>query len=199
MLVPYGRGESTLVTTSFCCDEVNREDFGAVYGDSFFIGCLAGFPFDEVTAFRTMAYHRDAVVLVIYRPHIGVDVGKANRRGRDKSGTCCGSTATQRVADVLNDEVVPQYYGISTDSYCTCLTNVCQQLNLPLPQWRGCLDADDASMVERAAACYLRYSIPDYGSNSCQRERLPAGKNALLGGVQKSTPQTPNSTSSFCL
>ena len=47
-LAPHGYGDTTLVATSLCCDEINRvleNDFTAVYGDTFSMGGLAGFPF----------------------------------------------------------------------------------------------------------------------------------------------------------
>jgi Limiting CO2-inducible proteins B/C beta carbonyic anhydrases len=84
-LEKYGYGKTTLLATSFCCDEVNRpleEDFAKPYGQQFnmvseiviietfflnmaesqltfssFQGGLAGFPFGGVTGFAAMAKH----------------------------------------------------------------------------------------------------------------------------------------------
>jgi hypothetical protein len=59
-LEKYGYGKTTLLATSFCCDEVNRpleEDFAKPYGQQFNMGGLAGFPFGGVTGFAAMAKH----------------------------------------------------------------------------------------------------------------------------------------------
>jgi Limiting CO2-inducible proteins B/C beta carbonyic anhydrases len=99
-LEPYGYGKTTLVATSFCCDEVNRPlelDLGKAYADVFNMGGLAGFPFGGVTGFGAMAKHipDGGSCLVVYGPHVGVDmdgkIGTVNRRGKEKGGTCCGS------------------------------------------------------------------------------------------------------------
>jgi Limiting CO2-inducible proteins B/C beta carbonyic anhydrases len=54
-LEKYGYGETTMLTTSLCCDEVNRvldHDFTKAYGSHHFsMGGLAGFPFGGVTSF----------------------------------------------------------------------------------------------------------------------------------------------------
>lgn len=97
-------GDSTLIATSLCCDEINRgleaklsEKFG---GTSFSMGGLAGFPFGGVTSFGAFAHHipsPSGSALVVFGPHVGVDssgaVGKVNRRGLSASGACCGSAA----------------------------------------------------------------------------------------------------------
>lgn len=95
--------EKTLIATSLCCDEVNRElesDLTSIYNYQFSMGGLAGFAFGGVTSFGAMAHHipDDGSCIVVYGPHVGVDdtgvVGKVNRRGRHKaSGACCGSAA----------------------------------------------------------------------------------------------------------
>jgi hypothetical protein len=94
--------DKTLLATSLCCDEVNRElerDLTAKYSQNFSMGGLAGFAFGGVTSFGAMAHHipTGGSCLIIYGPHVGVDsdgiVGKVNRRGRKASGACCGSAA----------------------------------------------------------------------------------------------------------
>lgn len=50
----------TLLATSLCCDEVNRDfeqDLTSVYGSNFSMGGLAGFAFGGVTSFGAMAHH----------------------------------------------------------------------------------------------------------------------------------------------
>lgn len=96
----YGYDESTLVAFSLCSDEVNRpleEVFYGWFGEHFNMGGLAGFPFAGVTGFGAMASHvpDGGDVLLVYGPHVGVDssglVGKVDRKGKSKSGSCCGS------------------------------------------------------------------------------------------------------------
>jgi hypothetical protein len=106
---------NVLVATSFCSDEVNRpleETFLSYYGDHFSMGGLAGFPFSGVTGFGAMASHipDGGNCLLIYGPHVGVDsegnVGKVDRRGKDKAGTCCGSAvyASKYLQTILSGE-----------------------------------------------------------------------------------------------
>ena len=107
--------DTTLVASSLCSDEVNRpleETFLKYYGNHFAMGGLAGFPFSGVTGFGAMASHipDNGNCLLVYGPHVGVDsdglVGKVNRRGKAKSGTCCGSAvaATKYLAAVVTGE-----------------------------------------------------------------------------------------------
>ena len=69
----------TLLATSLCCDEINREmedelpsAFDAT--NQFVMGGLAGTPFGGITAFGAMASHiPDGVdCCVVYGPHMGV-------------------------------------------------------------------------------------------------------------------------------
>jgi Limiting CO2-inducible proteins B/C beta carbonyic anhydrases len=112
--------DTTLVASSFCSDEVNRpleDTFENFYGNHFAMGGLAGFPFSGVTGFGAMASHipDGGNALLVYGPHVGVDsdglVGKVNRRGKAKSGTCCGSAvaATKYLKAVVNGqgEIMP--------------------------------------------------------------------------------------------
>lgn len=99
-LKKYGYDSSTLVAFSLCSDEVNRpleESFYGWYGEHFAMGGLAGFPFAGVTGFGAMASHipDGGSCLMVYGPHVGIDsngdVGKVDRKGKSKSGACCGS------------------------------------------------------------------------------------------------------------
>lgn len=108
--------DTTLVASSLCADEVNRpleETFRSFYGDNYFaMGGLAGFPFSGVTGFGAMASHipDGGKCLLVYGPHVGVDssgnVGKVDRRGKIKSGTCCGSSvaASKYLTKVISGE-----------------------------------------------------------------------------------------------
>jgi len=184
----------TLVATSLCCDEVNRELELAVtdiYNDNFNMGGLAGFAFGGVTSFGAMAHHipKDGSCLVVYGPHVGIDrdgnVGKINRRGRDGSGPCCGSAAAA----------------------CGYVTSVqkgeCPRAPLPdtplnaqqfwvgdmlLPQAERIVNADD-SEVELPLALFDVQDeyMKEIVDNACG-EVAGDGKIALLGGIQINTP-----------
>lgn len=90
----------TLLATSFCCDEVNRnleDELREKFGANFHLGGIAGFPFGGVTAFGAFLHHipPSGRCLIIYGPHVGIDwdgvVGKVNRKGHEGSGACCNT------------------------------------------------------------------------------------------------------------
>lgn len=101
--------EKTLLATSLCGDEVNRDledEFRAVYGSNFNMGGVAGFPFGGVTSFGALMHHippQHGCCLIVYGPHVGIDldgvVGKVNRNGHHGSGACC-NTAVASMAYV---------------------------------------------------------------------------------------------------
>ena len=115
--------DTTLVASSLCSDEVNRpleETFRSFYGENYFaMGGLAGFPFSGMTGFGAMASHipDGGSCLLVYGPHVGVDssgnVGKVDRRGKIKSGTCCGSAvaASKYLTKVVSGEEDVSVYG----------------------------------------------------------------------------------------
>ena len=94
-------GEHTLLATSFCCDEINRDlenSIASLFGkSSFSMGGLSGFPFGGITSFCAFAHHipEEGTALIVFGPHIGVDengiIGQVNRRGHSYSSSCCGS------------------------------------------------------------------------------------------------------------
>lgn len=99
------KSETTLLATSFDCDEVNRsleDELRKAFNDNFNIGGLAGFPFGGASSFAAMAHHipLEGNCLMVYGPHIGIDfdgfAGKVNRRGHHGSGTCCNAAWTAR-------------------------------------------------------------------------------------------------------
>jgi len=193
----FGYGDSTLLATALCCDEVNRElekDFRGTYGDHFSMGGLAGFAFGGVTSFGAMAHHipSGGSCLVIYGPHVGIDtngqVGKINRRGRDTSGACCGS-ATAAAAyvksvhegtikeadeeDAFEDVVDAQqsFVGTMLLPYAERLSQAKEPpVELPL----ALFDAQSEMMSEIVEA-----GCGEVGGD---------GLIALLGGVQINTP-----------
>jgi len=92
--------ETTLLATSFCCDEVCRDledELRAKFGQNFSFGGIAGLPFGGSTAFGALCHHvpQDGQILICYGPHIGIDydgvLGKVNRRGHKGSGSCCNT------------------------------------------------------------------------------------------------------------
>jgi hypothetical protein len=193
-LSKHGYGPTTLVATSLCCDEVNRvleNDLAAVYGDTFSMGGLAGFPFGGVTSFGAFASHipDGGDCLIVFGPHVGIDaegtVGMVNRRGIAATNICCGSAcvAAGHVACALKGEVAPQ--EISFDIVDAQQTFV-NKLLLPYAER---LDKAEDSMVELPLALYesQKTIMDQIMAKGCQAVQ-GTGRIALLGGVQINTP-----------
>lgn len=193
-LSAFGYGSSTLLATSLCSDEVNREldeEFASRFGDNFNMGGLAGFPFAGITGFGAMAAHIPVggSCLVVYGPHVGVDadgnVGKVNRRGQKASGSCCGSAAAAAsyVAGVYCGECDPSM--IPKD----CI-DIQQHFvgSLLLPHAERLANSADPQ-VELPFALYdaQKQLMDKIVSQACGA--VPGkGKIALLGGIQINTP-----------
>lgn len=104
ILEPKGfEKDTTLLTTSFDCDEVCRDledELRSVYGQNFSMGGIGGFPFGGCTAFGAMGHHipTSGQVVIVFGPHVGIDfdgvIGKVNRRGHEGSGHCCDTAFT---------------------------------------------------------------------------------------------------------
>ena len=182
--------ETTLVATSLCCDEGNRElekDFGAQYGDHFSMGGLGGFAFGGVTGFGAMAHH----ILdngSFYGPHVGIDstdtIGKLDRRGRKATGACCGSAAAAAtyIASVRGgaDEATMPTECIDIQQYFV------GKMLLPHGE---CLEQAQDARIELPLALFdeqnkLMHKIVTVGCAEVAGE----GKIALLGGAQINTP-----------
>lgn len=197
VLKTYGYGETTLLATSLCSDEVNRElenEFIAAYGDNFSMGGLAGFPFGGVTGFVAMASHipSDGSCLIVYGPHVGIDsegnVGKVNRRGRKEAGSCCGSAAAAAGyvknvrAKIIDEATIPDdlidlqqaWVGEALLPHGDRLEEAADpEVELPL----ALFDCQHEMMKEIVAA-------------GCNVATVPVnGKVALLGGIQINTPE----------
>ena len=198
ILNKHGYSDSnTLLATSLCCDEVNREledDLTSIYDYNFSMGGLAGFAFGGVTSFGAMAHHIPhgqgrGSCLVVYGPHVGVDkdgkVGKVNRRGRwHGSGACCGSAA----AAAGYCQAVQA--GATPNSYPTDPIDAQQTFvgNMLLPHADRLSSAEDAD-VELPLALFdvqddFMKKIVSKGCGEVANE----GKIALLGGIQINTP-----------
>ena len=198
-LEKYGYGSTTLLATSLCCDEVNRQlekDLGKVYGEHFSMGGLAGFAFGGVTSFGAMAHHipNGGDCLIVYGPHVGVDadgnIGKVNRRGRKASGTCCGSgVAAAGYVDAVRkgkrDASPPATNAL--DAQQTFVGNML------LPHGKRLEDAPDA-MAELPLALFdAQNALMQQIVAAACGEVAGDGKIALLGGVQINTPDgTPD-------
>jgi hypothetical protein len=191
----FGYDDRSLVATSLCADEVNRpleKDLAKIYGHSFSMGGLAGFPFGGVTAFGAMASHipDGGSCLVVYGPHIGIDsegnIATVNRRGRSFAGTCCGSAiaACRHVQAVANGD------RIDTTEEPTGAFDAQQTFiqNLLLPYASKLAN----SAEPMAALPYIMFEIQRdmmerIVQKSCQQV-AGEGKIALLGGIQINTP-----------
>lgn len=187
------KDSTTLVATSLCCDEVNREleqDITSIYNYNFSMGGLAGFAFGGVTSFGAMAHHipDNGSCLVVYGPHVGIDrngnVGKLNRRGRKGNGACCGSAAAA-CAYVTSVHGGAKKQEVPTDALDAQQSFVGDML---LPQAARIVESSDAD-VELPLALFdvqdeLMKKIVDNGCGEVAGE----GMIALLGGIQINTP-----------
>ena len=188
------KNSTTLLATSFCSDEVNRELEDVLkknFGSNFSMGGLAGFPFCGATSFGAMAHHipTGGSCIIAYAPHVGIDtdgnVGKINRRGRGASGACCDAAcaALAHIKAVRSGESTEQE---TPDDYLDCQQQWIQKLML---KYGDQLEASDDEMVE------LPHAILDCQNGYMKRiveamskEVAGDGKIALLGGIQINTP-----------
>jgi hypothetical protein len=197
-LTEYGFGETSLVATSLCCDEVNRvleKDFAAHYTDNFSMGGLAGFAFGGVTSFGAMAHHipDGGSCLVVFGPHVGVDldgnVGAVNRRGRAAPGACCGSAcaALGHVNCVQSGEVQPVDHAVFSDPVESQQAMV-GHLLMP---YADVLTKSPEPMVDLPLSLYdaQKKLMDQIIAAGCQ-EVAGEGMIALLGGVQINTPDS---------
>lgn len=193
-LAHHSYGSSTLLATSVCCDEVNRDlerAFEDHYGDHFTMGGLAGFPFGGVTSFNAMAHHipDGGSCLLVYGPHVGIDragnIGTVERRGRLKSGACCGSASAAAsyacaVHNGLQKAEIDLSEGMDIEQHFV------GQIILPHAER---LDKAKNMRVELPHICYeeTRKRIRKIVEQCCG-EVAGNGKIALLGGIQINTP-----------
>jgi hypothetical protein len=194
-LKPHGYGESTLLATALCCDEVSRQlekDFAPVYGMNFSMGGLAGFAWGGVTSFGAMAAHipDGGSCIVLYGPHVGVssagDVGTTERRGREKGGACCGSAVAAK------GHVTSVFRGEAQAAKEASMDPIDQQqayVNLLLQPYAEQLEKSPEPMVELPLSLYdaqkkLIERIVAAGCGNVAGE----GKIAMVGGIQINTP-----------
>jgi len=201
-LNPYGYGETTLVATSLCCDEVNRpleKSLAKQYDEPFVMGGLAGFPFGGITSFGAMAHHipDGGSCLVVYGPHVGIDsfgsIGTVNRRGRAKGGACCGSAAAA-LGNVRKGAMVPKASQTATGASVPPMVDTldAQQAYVNsqlLPYGERLLMAADQN-IELPYALYdaqkiMMDAIVAKGAGAMEGN----GYIAMLGGIQINTPE----------
>lgn len=193
-LKKHGYGSNTLLATSLCCDEVNRDlekAFSECYGDNFTMGGLAGVPFGGVTSFGAMAHHipDGGSCLIVYGPHVGMDskgnLGTVERRGRIHSGPCCGSACAaaayvsavyagfQKAAKLpLGMDIEQHFVGQLLLPHAERLDKAAH----PQEELPRILYEENNKMIQRIV-------------NKACREVAGNGKIALLGGIQINTPQ----------
>lgn len=190
----FGYDDSTLVAFSLCSDEVNRpleEIFNGWYGDHFNMGGLAGFPMAGLTGFGAMASHvpDGGSCLLVYGPHVGIDmdgrVGKVDRKGKSKSGSCCGSAvaASKYITAVYRGEA--ERVATATDFVDAQQNFVASSL---LPYGSRVSNAPDP-MVELPFATFEPIDAMMEKIVKKAGKGVGNGKIAMLGGIQINTPR----------
>lgn len=179
---------NTLLTTSLCSDELAKQlsdDFGGIYGNSFNLGGLAGFPFAGNIGFQTMCGHipDGGGCLLLYGPHVGVTadgiIGKVEREGVSQDDICCRSAI-----EALNFVTGQTNTGVADFAFTDLQQSAVQNLVAPL---------SDRLIAAQNPMGELPFAI--YGTqteliDSIVREGVGGVKErgiAILGGVQINT------------
>lgn len=200
LLEKHGYNDTnTLLSTSLCSDEVNRDiedEMRQYFGNSYALGGLAGFPFGGVVGFGNMAHHipTGGHGLVFFGPHVGIDfdltVGKVNRRGHAKgSSECCGpASAALKYCRLVKSGEVGEI-GTPTDITESQHTWVCHEL---LPMTDRILKEDEgmAQSIQLAASLYeaqdaMMGRILAKAGDQIRED----SKIAFLGGIIINTPE----------
>ena len=185
-------GSNTLLATSLCCDELARrleDDLGKVYGQNFFLGGLAGFPFAGNTGFGAMSAHipDNGFCLIVQGPHVGITqdglVGKVERAGIALVDSCCGSAIA-----------ASNYLKGITEGGATVTTKIqnfsdFQQgavQELILPHGKRLTDAGDDRMRELPYALFESQDMLLQDIIAGGKAGLKQG-TAVLGGIQINT------------
>lgn len=179
---------NTLLTTSLCSDELAKQlsdDFGGIYGNSFNLGGLAGFPFAGNIGFQTMCGHipDGGGCLLLYGPHVGVTadgiIGKVEREGVSKSDICCRSAI-----EALNFVTGQTNTGVADFAFTDLQQSAVQNLVAPLS------DRLVASQNPMGELPFAIYDTQTELIDSIVREGIGGIKErgiAILGGVQINT------------
>lgn len=193
-LAKYNYDGAALVAFSLCSDEVNRpleDTFYGWFGEHFNMGGLAGFPFAGVTGFGAMAAHipDGGSCLLVYGPHVGIDsdgnVGKINRKGKGKSGSCCGSAVAASKYITAVYEGTAEKVGPPADSVDAQQNYVSAAL---LPYGEAVAKAKDP-MVELPFSTYEPIDAMMQKIIAKAGKGVKEGKIAMLGGLQINTPR----------
>jgi len=189
---------NTLLSTSLCSDEVNRDiedEMRQYFGNSYAIGGLAGFPFGGVVGFGNMAHHIPigGHGLVFFGPHVGFDfdqtIGKVNRRGHQGSSECCGPALAaleycRRVkAGELGEIGTPEDITESQQTW------VCHEL-LPMTDRIIKEDGEEAQNIQLPTSMYeAQDAMMGRILAKAGGEIREDSKIAFLGGITVNTPE----------
>lgn len=191
----YGyNGDNTLVATSLCCDELNRQledDICRKFGPAYNMGGLAGFCFGGVVGFGNMAHHVPAPngnCLVVYGPHVGIDWDFQFGRVPRSSGQseCCGPAqlAYEYSLRVKKGERAP--VDKPKDIIDSQQTWVCQQVESL---------SERISTSDKDPQVELPYALYDAQADILKRIVAKAGSEftgrhmCFLGGITINTPE----------
>ena len=179
---------NTLLTTSLCSDELAKQlsdDFGGIFGNSFNLGGLAGFPFAGNIGFQTMCGHipDGGGCLLLYGPHVGVTadgiIGKVEREGVSQDDICCRSAI-----EALNFVTGQTNTGVADFAFTDLQQSAVQNLVAPLS------DRLVASQNPMGELPFAIYDTQTELIDSVVREGIGGVKErgiAILGGVQINT------------
>jgi len=185
---------TTLLSTSFCCDELNRSlevDLANKFRSNFNMGGLAGFPFGGPTGFGAMASHipDGGSCLIVFGPHVGVDstgaVGTIERWGRVHGGPCCGSgvVASNYVAGVLAGKIAEETVP---DDALDAQQYFVGKILLPYAEQ---LEKADDRMMELPNVLYDAQSKVMKRLVQRSASTVVNGDIAVVGGIQINTPE----------
>ena len=179
---------NTLLTTSLCSDELAKQlsdDFGGIYGNSFNLGGLAGFPFAGNIGFQTMCGHipDSGGCLLLYGPHVGVTadgiIGRVEREGVSQDDVCCRSAI-----EALNFVTGQTNTGVADFAFTDLQQSAVQNLVAPLS------DRLVASQNPMGELPFAIYDTQTELIDSIVREGIGGAKErgiAIIGGVQINT------------
>jgi len=191
---------NTMLGTSFCCDDVNRDledELRNVFGNNHSMGGLAGFCFGGVTSMADMLHHipEHGHCVLVYGPHIGVDfdgvVGKVNRRGHlHGSGVCCASAhAAAQYAQMVRcgerqpcDDAVPGDHSILGAQQAWVEKQV-------LKHAERLAQADDPAVELPHALFECQNDLVNQLVQRTVSQMKPGTKLAVVGGIQINTPE----------
>ena len=178
---------NTLLVTSLCSDELAKrltDDLESIYGNSFNLGGLAGFPFAGNIGFQTMSGHipDGGCCLLVYGPHVGLaadgSIGVVERKGVSVNESCC--TSAIKACESILQGATPSAMDMFSDLQQG-------QVQTQLTPFSDRLVASQYPMLELP---YLLFETQNRLVESIVSENIAGVKEggiALLGGVQINT------------